>query len=325
LEDLVLAIRHELRTVSVLGLDGAEAIHGELVSRRIPNLPSVRTIGRILQRRGALDGHRRVRRTPPPRGWYLLDVARRDAELDSFDVVEGLVIQGCGEVEVLNGVSLHGGLVASWPVPRVTAKWVVEALISHWRAFGLPVYAQFDNDNRFQGAHHIPDTVGRVTRLCLSLQVVPVFVVPAEHGFQASIEAYNGLWQAKVWTRFHHDSLATLQGHCTRYVAAHRRRAAPRLEASPPRRAFPKSWRLNLAAPLRGRIIYLRRTTEAGSVDLLGRRFLVDPHWSHRLVRAEVNLDGHTISFFGLRRSNPTNHLLLKEFTHAIPDRPLSE
>jgi len=35
----------------------------------------------------------------------------RAAELDSFDVVEGLAIQGHGEIDVLNGISLHGG----WP------------------------------------------------------------------------------------------------------------------------------------------------------------------------------------------------------------------
>jgi hypothetical protein len=67
--------------------------------------------------------------------------------LDGFDLVEGLVIRGGIQVEVLNGLSLHGGLVASWPhTPAITASFVVEALLEYWQAVGLPGYAQFDND-----------------------------------------------------------------------------------------------------------------------------------------------------------------------------------
>lgn len=43
------------------------------------------------------------------------DLAARRAEMDEFDFVEGLVIKGGIEIEVLNGISLHGGLCQSWP------------------------------------------------------------------------------------------------------------------------------------------------------------------------------------------------------------------
>ena len=113
--------------------------------------------------------------------------------MDSFDVVEGLVIKDGPEIEVLNGVSLRGGLVVSWPTAAaVTAVFTVESLTAHWREVGLPRYAQFDNAMIFQGTHRYPDALGRVIRLCLSLGVVPVFVPPREMGFQAMIESYNG-------------------------------------------------------------------------------------------------------------------------------------
>ena len=91
------------------------------------------------------------------------------ASLDSFDVVEGLVIEGGTEVRVLNGVSLHGGLVASWPMSKLNTTTILEALGEHWRAVGLPRFAQFDNDTLFQGNHQFADSIGRVIRLCLSL------------------------------------------------------------------------------------------------------------------------------------------------------------
>ena len=206
-------MRKELGQCSDLGFHGAEAIHEALKARKVEPLPAVRTIHRILERRGALDGQRRIRRPPPPPGWHLPEVASKRRELDSFDVVEGLVIKGGPQIEVLNGISLHGGLPVSWPMEAsVTAKVVVASLIAHWQADGLPGYAQFDNDTIFQRPHTHPDVVGRVSRLCLSLGVVPVFVVPHEFGFQSTIENYNGTWQEKVWARFEHGALPDLQG-----------------------------------------------------------------------------------------------------------------
>jgi hypothetical protein len=114
IEDHGLVLRRELKETSDLGEYGARAIHRELTARGAAPVPAVRTIGRILERRGALDAGRRQRRPPPPPGWYLPAVRERRAELDSFDTIE-------------------------------------EALLEHWREFGLPAYAQFDNDTIFQG------------------------------------------------------------------------------------------------------------------------------------------------------------------------------
>ena len=237
-EDLVLMLRRELKERSALGEYGAWAIRSELVARRHAAVPSLRTIGRILERRGALDGWRRIRRTPPPAGWYLPEVAAGHAELDSFDIVEGLALEGGRRIEVLNGVSLHGGLPNAWPQRLVSAKSTVAALLQHWREFGLPAYAQFDNDTIFQGSHSGRDSLGRVIRICLQLGVTPVFAPPREPGFQAAIENFNGRWQAKVWSRFHHNSLAGLQAQSRRYIRAYRQRAAARIDGAPKRRSL---------------------------------------------------------------------------------------
>jgi hypothetical protein len=324
-EDLVLSLRAELKDRSDLGEFGAGAIRDALEARGLAPAPALSTINRILGRPGALDGRRRVRRPAPPPGWYLPDLAARRAELDSFDIVEGLVIRGGVDVEVLNVTSLHGGLIGSWPMAGVTAEAAVAALVEHWRVAGLPAYAQFDNDTIFQGAHQHPDVVGRVMRLCLGLGVVPVFAPPRETGFQAAIENLNGRWQAKVWARFPHESLEGLQACSARYVAAARARAAARIESAPVRRPFPEPWELDLQAHPRGRLVYLRRTGEGGAVELLGRRFEVDPTWPRRLVRAEVDLDAGCIRFYALRRREPDRQPLLCEVAYRLPRRKFRE
>lgn len=324
IERRVVQTRRRLRQHSPLGEAGAEAIHRDLTGR-LEHVPSLRTIGRILERHGLLDGRRRVRRPPPPPGWYLPEVANRSRELDCFDTIEGLAIRGGPHLTILTGMSLLGGLPAVWPHRRVAATTVVESLLEHWRDWGLPGYAQFDNDNRFTGPRQHPDAIGRVIRLCLDLEVTPVFTVPNETGFQAAIEAFNGRWQAKVWNRFEHVRLRDLIQRSQRYVLAACERQAARLEGAPPRRPVAKTWRLNLQKRPCGKLIFLRRTNSSGSLNVLGHAHVVDRHWVHRLVRAEVDLDQDCIRFHALRRRVPDDQPLLNQVPYRLPDRTFEE
>jgi hypothetical protein len=319
IEDQVLVVRRELQVASALGEYGAIAIHRHLKAVGRAPVPAVRTIGRILERRGALDVRRRIRRPPPPRGWYLPPVAAGQAEVDSFDVIEDLVIEGGIHVDVLTALSLHDGLAGAWPVGAMTTDLVLDALVAHWRVLGLPTYAQFDNDTRFQGAHQFADAIGRVTRLCLSLAVTPVFTPVQEHGFQAGVESFNGRWQQKVWQRLHHESLPGLAAVSARYIEAHRRQAARRADAAPCRRAFPAAWRFDRDRPVHGQIVFLRRTNDSGTAGLLGHAFPVDRRWQHRLVRCEVDLDVHRIRFYALRRRDPGTQPLLRDVVYRWP------
>jgi hypothetical protein len=319
-EAVVLKLRAELAT-SDLGDCGADAIRTAMIEQRMTPVPSTRTIGRILVRRGILDGRRRIRRPPPPIGWYLPEVACGNSELDSFDTVEGLVLRGGIELSVLNGISVQGGLTSCWPRPSITAADVVVLLLSRWRKFGIPGYAQFDNATIFQGPHQYPDVVGQVIRTCLLLGVTPVFAPPREPGFQNAVESLNGRWQAKVWQRFQHASMADLQLCSDRWVMANSLRHAARLERSPARRPFPSHLKLDLQTHPSGTLIFIRRTDDQGFASLLGHRFLIDPHWPHRLVRSEVDLHLHRIRFFALRRRDPAAQPLLAEHPYSLPRR----
>jgi len=114
-------------------------------------LPSRATVNRILKRHGELDGRHRKRFKAPPAGWYLKPLAKKIVELDQLDYIEDLGITGGKTFQVLNAISLHGGLVGSWPMMRMTSENTVQKLLEHWSEFGLPGYAQFDNTTIFQG------------------------------------------------------------------------------------------------------------------------------------------------------------------------------
>ena len=321
IEDRVLVVRRYLKKRSVLGEYGAPAILQELERRGFRECPSVRTIGRILERRGALDGQRRVRRPPPPRGWFLPEVGAHEAELDRFDTIEGLAIRGGPHLSVLTAISLHGGLVGTWVHRSVTARVVVQDLFAHWSEHGCPDYALFDNDLRFIGPRQHRDAVGQVIRLCVHVGVVPVFATPLEHGFQADIESYNGRWQAKVWSRFRHRSVPEVCARSDRYVQAVLQQKAARIASAPPRSEAPSSLP-DLAAALQGRMVFLRRTNANGHAKLLGHSYLVHRQWTHRLVRAEVDLTAGEIRFHALRRQEPQDQPILATAKYK-PRRPL--
>jgi transposase len=320
LERHILQTRADLREHSALGEYGADAIertlrgHGPAVSRA--------TINRVLKRHGATDAHGRVRRPAPPKGWYLPEVAAGRAEVDCFDFIEDLKIAAGPLLCVLTGKSLHGALTDAWVLERHSTRASVTCLLGRWRREGLPAYAQFDNDTVFQGAHQYADTVGRISRLCLALGVVPVFAPPLEHGMQNLIEGFNALWQSKVWRRHHVGSAAELQAPSDAYIAAHRARSAAAADRAPARQPLPEHFEFDVRVPLRGQMIFVRRTTERGSVYLLGRHFTVSPEWPHRLVRCEVDFDQHCIRCFALRRRAPTEQSLLATLDYHRPHKP---
>jgi hypothetical protein len=323
LEQCILQARAWLRDHSVLGEYGADAIRRALHAE--PSPPAVlsrATINRVLKRYGATDAHGRVRRPAPPKGWYLPEVVAGRAEVDCFDFIEDLKIAEGPLVNALTAKSVHGTLTDAWILSQLSAKGAVSCLQARWSRDGLPAHAQFDNDTVFQGAHQFADTVGRVSRLCLALGVVPVFVPPLEHGMQNTIEGFNALWQAKVWRRHRVGSIDELQMRSDQYIAAHRARTQQAADAAPPRRAMPRDFKLDLRIPLSGQIIFIRRTDEHGQVHLLGQCFTVSPDWLHRLVRCEVDFDHHCIRCFALRRRAPTEQPLLTIITYQRPDKP---
>ena len=318
----ICALRKKLETEGALGFIGALTIHDALqAAGGADSVPSVRTIGRILQRHGFLDRRRRTRHAAPPAGWYLPGLRQGLVDVDCFDVIEDLRLEAFGLVQIFTAKALWAPIAEAWSAPVASTTFILAALQSYWQQYGLPQFAQFDNDVRFQGGHNHPDVIGRVMRLCLALEVTPVFAPPLEMGFQGVIENFNGLWQKKVGARFHHESLPALSQTSGRFTSAYRLHLAHTHDRHPLRRPFPKTFTIDWQKPPSGLLVYLRRTDEQGRVNILGHTWVVDPLWQHRLLRCEVDLDKHQIRFLRLRRREPTEQPLVKTIPYQFPQR----
>jgi hypothetical protein len=322
IERCVIGLRKYLKAKSALGEYGAKAIYREMSDKNCPVIPSLRTINLILKRNGCLDGKRRVPYEHPPSGWYLSDVASGAAELDSFDYVEDLRLEGVnGFVHIFNGISLHGGLACSFPVVQMTTDNTIKFLLEHWRQFGFPTYAQFDNSTIFTGSRH-PNSIGKVIRFCLELNVIPVFAPPRETGFQAKIERYNGLWQKGVWERFHFRNHQHLTEQSRRYVEAFNYKNKDSIQSAPDRYEIPENYIFrydNLTTiPPGEKIIFIKRTDDKGYANVLGNVWEVDNLWTNRLTRVEILLSKRIVNFYRLRRRDPSDQLLLKTKKYSL-------
>lgn len=298
--------RRYLQRHDALGEHGPAAIRRYLWERGVA-APCERTIARWLARRG-WSGRERWRRPPPPKAWYLPEVAAGSAELDSCDIVEGLCLRGSRQVEVLNIIGLWSASVATTAAETITTTTVIAALQQRWQQDGCPAFLQCDNDPVFTGGHARHHFFGRLVHWCLCAGVVPVFTPPAELGFQASIEAYNRRWQERVWRRWRHRNLAALRQRSAAFVAAYTARTRARAQPIPR-----QPWQAPSHEPRVQRIILLRRLEADGTLLLAAQRLHVAPAWAHRLVRCELDLRTHKVRIHGLRRRDPSAQPFLRE------------
>lgn len=296
----ILRAREWLQRHEALGEYGAAAIRRHLLAGGM-EVPSERTIARWVARSGRAPPAR-IRRLAPPLGWYLPRVAHAHAELDRVDVIEGLRLQNYGTFEVLNALSLRGGLPGSHVAKRITTVAVRTWLQQHWERHGRPDYVQFDNDTIFSGAHAQRNYMGRLVHWCLCVGVVPVFAPPYETGFQAAVEAYNRHWQQRVWHRWHHRSMRGLTRRSNAFVRAYHHRE---IQRRPLMQSLRKAWINPLHEPIESTLILLRRLDENGALKLFAQSTKVDPDWAHRLVRCEVNVIKQTVKIYRISRSDP--------------------
>jgi putative transposase len=76
-----------------------------------------------------------------------------------------------------------------------TSAFACKKLIRFWKIVGIPDFLQMDNDPAFWGSIKVPNAVGKVIRLCLSLKVTPVFIPQGEPWRNGIIEHFNNTMQ----------------------------------------------------------------------------------------------------------------------------------
>jgi putative transposase len=101
-----------------------------------------------------------------------------------------------------------------------TSTSACKKLIRFWKRVGIPDFLQMDNDLAFWGSLKVPGAVGRVIRLCLSLNVTPVFIPRGEPWRNGIIERFNGTMQSSL-LKIKYSNLEELQRGAEHYDDVH--------------------------------------------------------------------------------------------------------
>ncbi len=97
---------------------------------------------------------------------------------------------------VLNVVDVARHKVAGEVMRSKSSQAIVEALKAIWGRLGVPVRAQFDNQQALAGSgRHL----GQVVRFCLMQGVIPVFVPYSEPWRQGVVEHYNDTFDKRFF------------------------------------------------------------------------------------------------------------------------------
>jgi hypothetical protein len=278
---------------------GADAVAWELELAGVEPLPARRTIERILQRAGktahpaAAVAHERTG------GAYPAPRAEGPGDLQQTDLVGPRHLRGSSgplRFYAFHTVDVGGGGIATWQGPDKSAASCCRYLIEiAWARLGLPLIWQLDNEIAVGGFVGRPFT--QTVRLALLLGVEVRFIPQGEPGRNADIESFNALWQARVLRRFTTPSLARLAAVSGRFerwfmeerphpklsIAKHGTRFPAELlaRADGATARIPDGFGLDtfrdaegeLHVPLaRGRISWVRRVDERGTLAVLGRR-----------------------------------------------------
>ena len=306
LERTILAIRRRLQAHAVPAtryrLIGAPAILAELKNLGIRPLPHARTVERVLQRNGLTAP--RVRLAPLlPRQEYPGPQAQASNQLHEVDLVGPIYLQGSGHrYYIWVGKDAFDGAVCLRLATSRRMDEVLWFLGECWKDLGRPEQVQFDNARELAGWGSAARTLSRVIRLCLRYGVTPVFIPEGEPQFNGSVEHFNGWFQEPLFQqRFRRPGdlrreLARLQEAVnTQHVHPRlqgqtpmKRRRGLRLQKLPGRFVVPTG-RLPLAE---GRVIFLRRVSWAGTVNVLSQTFRVGKRHRGLYLRLVVDT-GH--------------------------------
>ena len=195
MENLVLTTRKQLEN-QAFHQYGPQAIFYELSAQGI-NPPPVWAIARILRRNGMVKKqfkktYQSKGRAYPYAGFSLCH---------QMDYIGPRYLEG-GQSYFCHTVIFEDAHLAQVIIQdNFLAQSTCGNLINFWKVAGIPDFLQMDNSISFWGSLRMPNALGKVIRLCLSLGVTPVFIPVKEPWRNGIVEHFNKTFQSAVLTK----------------------------------------------------------------------------------------------------------------------------
>lgn len=309
IEQAVIKIRRTLEAgqtrATKYGFIGAGAIQDEFDHLHITPRPSLSTIQRILARHGLTH----------PQGashdaaYYPGIAAWGNNVLHATDIIVRYVYGG----EAINNFHTFDHYSHAAHLSQHADKTSTTAcvhLLETWADLGLPLFAQFDNEDCFKGGHTHPRVLGHVVRLCLFVGIEVLFIPDYEGKRNYGVEGFHSLWCSGFWAREEFHNLTHVRREAPTFARwYHTRYTPPSLGGKTPaqmRRGFQPhrlTRGLRQLIPERlpitaGYIHFFRKVDAFGQIRVLNETWRVGKRWRGEYVLASVNTAAQTLTFW---------------------------
>jgi hypothetical protein len=298
-------------------LAGAPTIRHELECLGYEELPSLRTIERVLQEAGRTSPAFRPRPSTTSHD-YPARPATRSNQLHQLDLIGPRYLKGSRRqwfFLVYRDVYDHAIYVEFQPKPKMES--ILDFVVRAWQRLGLPDRVQVDNSELFGLTSH-PGALSRFVRLALWVGVELTFIPEHEPWRNGAIESFNGWLQERVLSIPLHSptqvrrEVAALMSTCwTEHLHPHLNfQTTAHVRRGLSRRTLPhtfKGHRQPLPVAI-GRVVFIRRVRPSGRITILGIKFKVGKRLAHHYVLArlytrtmtlKVYSQGHLLKQFG--------------------------
>ena len=290
-------------------LTSAEAIHYELRELGVTPLPPPRTIHFWLTQAGEINKRLKPHKESNPT--YPVLSCRTVNDVHELDLKGPFYLEGSSQKYYLAVVlDVFGKKVALRALKEKEMEPIIDFLVETWQKIGRPKFLQMDNALEFRGSNAHPRSLSRLVRVCLDVNVQPVFIPTSEPWRNGVIENLNGLIQrlflkAKTFKNERH-LLKETQKLETCINATHR---LPVLKGKTPNefavnamfRFLPSGydWRKRNLQLVKGKVIFIRLVRKSGRITLTANdKFLVGKKYKWQYVQAIVNVQKKRLEFF---------------------------
>ena len=213
-EKEIIKIRNDL-TKKRFSQIGAQTIHYELLRKGL-NPPAISTINNVLKRNNLIikkDSKNYIKKGKI----YPYDYSL----CHEMDFVGPRYLSGGIRYYFLNIIDKETHCVDIHVQITKDSISTCNSLITSWQKMGIPDYLQMDNELCFLGSLRHTGAFGRIIKLCVKLEVTPVFIPQAEPWRNGVIEHFNNLMQKKLILEDRYDSIKKLEKSIEEFIAYH--------------------------------------------------------------------------------------------------------
>jgi transposase InsO family protein len=319
-EQSVISIRRKL--VQNNDFKGAQAIQWEMQDLGFETIPPISTINAILKRHNLTEPKKR--RYEPKGKIYPTIECQIPNILHQVDFL-GPRYLACGiRFYSLNLMDIFTHRVGIELSQSMHDEIVVNSLISIWKRIDIPKYLQLDNQLPFRGSNRYPRSYGLVIRLCISLNIEPIFIPVKEPWRNGCIEKFGDIFKEYFFRKYHFNSFDHLIEETQKFEDRHNHNYRYSfLKGKTPMKVFdennkniqylPQDYQFHPEIRVSKGYIHLIRFIRSNrKLDIFGEKFTAPKEFIYEYLWCTIDVEEQKMKLF-------LNNKQIEEYDYKLP------